>query len=76
MVPELCRRAIADNLRQPWGHGFVSPEEARQLAAIAETLGHCADLNDAANGYDPFEPFPIPDVYTKDLDHQLTIRKS
>ena len=69
-VPELCRRAVANGRSQPWGHDTVSPAEANSLIQIACTSGAWADLDDVGTGYEPFDPFPVPSIYTDDLDRQ------
>jgi|GEM_PF-1742864 len=68
LVPELCRRAIETGAPQYWGHGEVSPEQARRLQDIADSVGHWANLDDEAKNYIPFDPFPIPATYIESLD--------
>lgn len=70
LIPELCRRAIATDTRQPWGHGFVSPGDARELCALAERAGGWVDLDETGVGYERFDPFPIPIEYAQDLDRE------
>ncbi|HET6575988.1 MAG TPA: hypothetical protein VFG68_20475 [Fimbriiglobus sp.] len=69
-VPELCRRALESGRPQLWGHGEVTPEEARGLTYLADRLGYWADLDDAATGYVPHQPFPIPKEYAEGIDRE------
>lgn len=70
LVPELCRRAIDQQQSQRWGHGEVHPERAAQLMALADQLGHWADLDEAGVGYVAFDPFPTPPEYRSALDRE------
>ena len=72
-VPELCRRALATGQTQHWGHGEVTPDQARGLSALAELVGSWADLDEAGVGYVPFQPFPIPPQYIESLDREQLI---
>jgi hypothetical protein len=66
-VPELCRRAEATGQTQFWGHGEVTPEQARGLVALAEIVGSWANLNQAGVRYVPHNPFPVPPQYAQVL---------
>ena len=68
MLPELCRRAIASGVPQPWARGAVSPAVARHLTELAEKLGGWARLGKGGTGYLPFNPFPTPARFVEELD--------
>ena len=74
-IPELCRRALATQETQYWGHGDISPDLAARLLAIASELGHWVDTNFHSNSYEPFEPFPIPPQYLEALDREQLLSK-
>src|SRR5437660_8824985 len=57
-IPELCRRALATGVPQPWGHGEVTPEIARRLTMLAERAGAWADLHPQDDTYVPYCPTP------------------
>lgn len=76
LVPELCRRADATGQPQPWGHGEVTPERARELLAPAARLGSWADLDEAGIGYVPHQPFPLPPPYLEQLEREQNSRKA
>jgi hypothetical protein len=67
-VPELCRRAVESGRMQYWGHGEVTPEQARELVALAERAGCWADTDYYSVGYDPFQPFPMPPEYAEAIE--------
>jgi hypothetical protein len=67
-VPELCRRALASGEPQFWGHGEVTPDQARGLMALAEIVGSWANLDEAMTGYVPFQPFPVPELYVQGIE--------
>jgi hypothetical protein len=67
-IPELCRRAVETGRTQYWGHGAVTPQQARELMALAERAGCWADTDYYSVGYDPFQPFPIPPQYVDDIE--------
>ncbi len=69
-VPELCRRALESGHTQLWGHGAITPQEARRLIDLAERIGSWADTDYASVGYDPFQPFPIPPEYIEALERE------
>lgn len=73
-VPELCRRAITTGLPQYWGHGQVTPEQARGLAFLAEQIGTWVDLDEPGTGYIPYDPFPIPVQYVEAIDREQANR--
>lgn len=68
VVPELCRRALATNAVQFWGHGEVTPERADRLWQVAAELGHWVDLDEAGVGYVPF-PVPVDVAEQINRDH-------
>jgi len=67
-VPELCRRAVESGRTQYWGHGEVTPEQARELVALAQRAGCWADTDYYSVGYDPFQPFPMPPEYVEAIE--------
>ena len=67
-IPELCRRAVESGRSQLWGHGEVTPEQARGLLYLAEQLGCWANWDTA--GYAAHQPFPIPPEHFVALDWQ------
>jgi len=67
LVPELCRRAVAQQRPQRWGHGEISPQRAEQIVALAEQLGHWAVLDERGVGYVAFAPFPTPPQHRAEL---------
>jgi hypothetical protein len=69
-VPELCRRAVETGRTQYWGHGEVTPQQARQLMSLAERAGSWADSDYYSVGYDPFQPFPIPPEYVEAIERE------
>ena len=69
-VPELCRRAVETGQTQRWGHGEVTPEQARGMIHIAEQIGCWADLDEPGSGYTSFNPFPIPAQYINGIDRE------
>jgi hypothetical protein len=71
LLPELCVRADRENMAQPWGRGEVTPGKARGLLELARRLGHWANLDEQGNGYEPFDPWPIPLQYIEILDGEL-----
>jgi hypothetical protein len=73
-VPDLCRRAVATGQTQFWGHGEVTPEQAKGLIALAEIVGTWADLDEDAVGYVPFQPFPTPPEYTSAIEREQSSR--
>jgi hypothetical protein len=73
-VPELCRRAIATGQTQYWGHGQVTPAQARGLTFLAEQIGAWADLDEPGDGYVPHDPFPIPQQYVEAIDREQVKR--
>src|SRR3954462_11666022 len=73
-VPELCRRAIATGQTQYWGHGQVTPEQARGLTFLAEQIGAWADLDEPGSGYIPFDPFSIPQQYVEAIEREQVKR--
>ena len=72
-VPELCRRAVETGVPQRWGRVVVTPEFARGLVHIAEETGSWADLNESANGYVAFQPYPIPVQYLEALSREQAV---
>jgi hypothetical protein len=74
-VPVLCRRALETNNAQPWGHGEVTPNDAKSLTDISDKLGNWVNLDEAGIGYEEFNPFPIPKEYLENLDRELKIGK-
>jgi hypothetical protein len=75
-VPELCYRAVRTGQTQPWGHGQVTPDQARGLMALADQIGSWADMDAAGVGYVPFQPFPLPQQYLDELDRELAHRRT
>ena len=73
-VPELCRRALESGQTQYWGHGEITPDQARLLVELAERLGCWADTDLASIGYDPFHPFPIPPEYVQAIEQEQSSR--
>ena len=69
-VPELCRRAIETGQTQYWGHGETTPQQARELMALAERTGCWADTDYDSVAYDPFQPFPIPPEYVEAIERE------
>lgn len=74
LVPELCRRADVTGQAQPWGHGEVTPERARELLALADRLGSWADLDEAGIGYVPHQPFPLPAHHLETIEREQRSR--
>jgi len=68
VVPELCRRVMKLHRPHPWAHGELGPGMAAVLMTIADKLGHWATLNEGSTGFVPFDPWPTPAKYVKDLD--------
>ena len=58
-IPELCRRALESGQSQPWGHGDVTPVQARGLVYPAAQMGYWATLGEAGFGYAPHQPRPL-----------------
>jgi hypothetical protein len=73
-VPELCRRAEATRQTQFWGHGEVTPEQARGLVALAELVGSWANMDEAGVAYVPHQPFPMPWEYTEVVEQEQLCR--
>ena len=69
-IPELCRRAVETGRTQYWGHGEITPQQARQLMALAERAGCWADTDYYSVGYDSFQPFPIPPEYVEAIERE------
>jgi hypothetical protein len=69
-VPELCRRAVETVRTQYWGHGEVTPDQARELITLAERAGCWADTDYYSVGYEPFQPFPIPPEYLEAIERE------
>jgi hypothetical protein len=69
-VPELCHRTSRTGVVHSWGHGNISVELATRLIAIADRLGHWADLDEEGVGYVPFQPFPLPADALADIERQ------
>lgn len=74
MVPDLCRRAVELGKTQFWGHGEVTPEQAKELNSLAERAGCWADTDYYSVGYDPFQPFPIPQEYVEAIEREQSAR--
>jgi hypothetical protein len=74
MVPQLCRRAVDLGKTQYWGHGEVTPEQARKLILLAEQAGSWADTDYYSVGYNPFQPFPIPQEYIDSVEREQSSR--
>ena len=68
IVPELCRRALSTKQDQHWGHGEVTPERALGLITLADLVGSWANRDESGIGYVPFQPFPVPREYAREID--------
>lgn len=75
VVPELCRRALQDMEAQPWGCGEVTPERAARLVALAAELGHWVSYDFRSQKFQPFNPFPVPELFLSSLVHQDRLRE-
>src|SRR4051812_28836268 len=70
-IPELCRRALATGVAQPWGHGEVTVEIARRLTALAERAGAWADLHPRDDTYVSYRPpHPVPPEVAAALERE------
>lgn len=69
IIPALCIKAVKMGTPRPWAQGEVSPEMASLLIAISDKIGCWVTLNESANGYIKFNPFPTPAKYCEEITH-------
>ncbi|HET6250555.1 MAG TPA: hypothetical protein VFE47_22905 [Tepidisphaeraceae bacterium] len=73
LIPELCRRAIASGLPQPWGDDELTLSEAEAITQLSMDSGAWANLDLDSDEYVPIDPFPIPREYLEEIPHDVSI---